>query len=124
MRQSSSVLVLVACTAGPLLALMSAEGCGVSPAITVIHLRPGEASENITGDPVKLKRGGQEAYVGLRGGFYVVRTAEDWHNAWPSGSEPAFPTGVDPTRTMLLLAMAEDKDTVQLHIDRVIETGN
>jgi hypothetical protein len=125
MRRTSCLAVLVVC--GPLLGLTGATfagGCGVSPAVTVVHLGPGEKGEPVTGDAVKTKRGGQEAYAGLRGGFYVVRNPEDWRNAWPGGNEPPFPSGLDPARSMLLLAMAEDKDTVQLHIDKVLETGN
>ncbi len=73
---------------------------------------------------MKFKRGGQEGYAGLRGGFYVVRNTDDWHNAWPSGGEPPFPSNVDPARTMLLLAVTEHADTVQLHIDKVVEAGS
>ena len=103
---------------------MLAGGCGVSPAISVVHLNPGDKGPPVTGDPVKYKRGGQEAYVGLRGGFYVVRSSDDWHNAWPSGGEPPFPSNVDPARTMLLLAVSERQDTVELHIDKVVEAGS
>ncbi len=100
-------------------------GCGVSPAITVIHLGSGDKSEAITGDPVKFKRGGQEGYVGMRGGFYVVRSHEDWRSAWPGGSEAApFPTNLDPSRSMLVLAIAENKDTATLRIDKMVETAS
>lgn len=99
--------------------------CGVSPAITVIHLGAGEKSETITGDPVKFKRGGQEGYVGMRGGFYVIRSAEDWRGAWPGGAEAApFPTTLDPSRAMLVLGIAENQDTSALHIDKIVETAS
>lgn len=111
MRRTSCLIVLVLC------------GCTPSPAITVVRLGPGEKGDAVRGDAVKIRRGGQEAYAGLRGGFYVVRSPDDWHNAWPGGNEPPFPSSLDPTRSMLLLAVAENKNTVQLHIDRVVETG-
>ena len=124
MRRTSCLAVLVVCT--PLLGLGGvplAGGCGVSPAVTVVHLGPGEKGEPVTGDAVKIRRAGQEAYAGLRGGFYVVRNADDWRGAWPGGGEPPFPANLDPTRSMLLLAVAENKDTVTLHIDKVVETA-
>ncbi len=98
--------------------------CVASPAVTVVHLGRGETADAVSGDPVKIRRGGQEAYVGLRGGFYVVRSMDDWRNAWPGGNEPPFPSSLDPAQAMLLLAIAENKDSVQLHIDKVVETGN
>jgi hypothetical protein len=99
-------------------------GCGASPAITVVHLGPGEKSEAIRGDAVKTRRGAQEAYAGLRGGFYVVRSIDDWRTAWTSGNEPPMPSTLDTSRSMLLLAVAEKKDTVQLQVHRVVETGD
>jgi hypothetical protein len=125
MRRTSCLPALIVCA--PLLGFAGAivvGGCEVSPAITVVHLGPGELGSPVSGDAVKFKRDGQEAYAGLRGGYYVVRNAEDWHNAWSGGNKPPFPSGLDPTRSMLLLAMAENKDTVQLHIDKIVETGN
>jgi len=100
-------------------------GCGVSPAITVIHLGAGQKSEPITGDPVKFKRGGQEGYVGMRGGFHVVRGQEDWRAAWAGGAEAApFPTNLDPSRSMLVLGIAETKETSAIHIDKMVETAS
>ena len=100
-------------------------GCGASPAITVIHLGPGERTQQaIRGDTVKTRRGGQEAYVGLRGGYYVIRSVEDWQNAWPGGKAPPMPSTLDTTTSMLLLAVADAKDTVQLQIQKVVETGD
>lgn len=99
-------------------------GCQPSPAITVVHLGPGEKTDAVQGDVVKTRRGGQEAFVGLRGGYYVVRNVEDWRNAWPSGNEPPLPSTLDPARSMLLLAVAEDKETTALKITKVLETGD
>lgn len=99
-------------------------GCTASPRITVVRLGPGAATDAVDGDPVTIRRGGQEAYVGLRGGFYVVRSVEDWRNVWPSGNEPALPSMLDPRRLMLLLAAAEQKDVVGLKIRKVVETGD
>jgi hypothetical protein len=125
MRRTSCLAVLALCTAvlGP--AALLNGGCGTSPAITVIHLAPGERSQQaIRGDTVKTRRGGQEAYVGLRPGYYVVRGTEDWANAWPGGSAPPMPSTLDTRTSMLLLAVAEAKDTVQLQVQKVVETGD
>ena len=125
MRRTSCLAVLALCTAvlGPTAVLSG--GCGASPAITVIHLAPGERSQQaIRGDTVKTRRGGQEAYVGLRPGYYVVRSQEDWTNAWPGGNAPPMPSTLDTRTSMLLLAVAEAKDTVQLQVSKVVETGD
>src|SRR5438874_6717532 len=91
---------------GALLALLSA--CGTTPAITVVHLGPGERSEPVRGDPVKIRRGGQEPFAQLRGGFFVVRTTEDWHNLWAeTNKDPPLPPTLDTARSMLLVAVGE-----------------
>jgi hypothetical protein len=123
MRRTSWLAVLVLC--GGLAVAGTFIACGVSPAVTVVHLGPGEKSERIQGDPLKLKRSGQEAFTGLRGGYHVVRSLDDWRAAWPGGGEPpALPITLDVARSMLLLAAAESKDTAELHIDRVVETAD
>jgi hypothetical protein len=125
MRRTSCLAVLALCTAvlGP--AAVLSGGCGASPAITVVHLAAGERSQQaIRGDTVKTRRGGQEAYVGLRPGYHVVRGQDDWTNAWPGGNAPPMPSTLDTKTSMLLLAVAEAKDTVQLQIQKVIETGD
>jgi hypothetical protein len=129
MKRTSSLAALALCTAFLTGALgaggsLLSGGCAVSPAITVVHVGPGQKPEEIRGDAVKTRRGGQEAYVGLRGGYYVVRNVEDWRNAWPGGKEPPLPSTLDPSRSMLLLAIAEANDTVQLRINKVVETGD
>ena len=96
----------------------------MSPPVTVVHVGVGERTEAVKGDAVKTRRGDQEPYVGLRGGFTVVRGTEDWQNAWPAGAAPAMPATLDTARSMLLVAVADDKDTVQLQIQKVIETGD
>lgn len=125
MRRTSCLAVLAVCTGVLGGAAVFSGGCGASPAITVVHLGPGERSQQaIRGDTVKTRRGGQEAYVGLRGGYYVVRSVEDWQNAWPGGKAPPMPSTLDTTTSMLLLAVAEAKDTVQLQIQKAVETGD
>ena len=105
------------------LALCTALACQSSPAVTVVHLGPGQRTDNIVGDVIKTRRGGQEAYVGLRTGYYVVRSLEDWQNAWPNGVSPPLPSTLDTRQSMLLLAVAEKKEVVQLQIHKVLETG-
>ncbi len=125
MRRTCCLAILTVC--GPLLGLVGTTllgGCGTSPRVTVVHVAPGTAGDSIVGDPVKIKRRGQEGYVGLHSGFHVVRGPEDWRTAWSTGSEPPFPSEVDASRSMLLLAAAEKKDSVAIHVDKVVETGN
>lgn len=118
--------VLVLCTAitGGASSALFASGCGTSPAIAVVQISPGDKSSPVSGDAVKTRRGSQEAYNGMRGGYYVIRSADDWHNAWPGAKEPAFPATLDTTHSMLLLAVAERKDSTELRIQKVIETGD
>jgi hypothetical protein len=108
---------------GPTAALLSG-GCAASAPVTVVHLGAGERPEGIKGDTVKTRRGDKEAFIGLRSGFTVVHNAEEWQNAWSSGTAPAMPAALDPARSMLLVAVADDKDTVELQIQKVIETGD
>ena len=122
MRRTSWLAILALCTS--VLGAAASGACAPSPAISVVHLGPGQKSEAVQGDLVKTRRGGQEAYVGLRGGYYVVRTVDDWRNAWPSGKEPPLPSTLDTARSMLLLAVAEKKDSTQLRINKVLETGD
>src|SRR6185295_8223693 len=96
MRRTSCLTVLALCTG--LLGVAAAGGCQVSPAVMVVHLGPGQKADEIRGDAVKTRRGGQEAYVGLRSGYYVVRNIDDWRIAWPpGGTEPPLPSTLDTT---------------------------
>jgi hypothetical protein len=99
-------------------------GCGVSPPVTVVHVPVGERTEAIKGDVVKTRRGDQDAFNGLRTGFTVVRSNEEWQNVWPAGAVPNMPATLDTARSMLLVAVADDKDTVELKILKVLETGD
>ena len=125
MRRTSCLTVLALCSAFAGVAVsLGSGGCQASPAITVMRLGPGEQTAAVQGDVVKTRRGGQEAFAGVRGGYYVVRSVEDWRNAWPGGSEPPLPSTLDPARSMLLVGVAENKETVALKITKVLETGD
>jgi hypothetical protein len=121
MRRTSWLFTLVLCTTFAGAAGLA--GCGSSRPISVVRLGPGETKEPVSGDAVKIKRGSQETFVGLRGGFYVVRNAEDWRNAWPTGNEPPLPQTLDTSSSMLILAAAEQKETSEIKIDKVIENA-
>ena len=123
MRRTSCLLVLALSTAvlGPAAVFL---GCGVSPPVTVVHVPVGQRTETVKGDPVKTRRGDQELYATLRPGFTVVRGNDDWQNVWPAGAVPSMPASFDPARSMLLVAASAEKTTVQLQIQRVIETGD
>jgi hypothetical protein len=126
MRRTSWLAVFSTSVVGAvaLLAAAGAPGCGVSPAISVVHFGTDQKGDDIKGDAVKTRRSGQEAYVGLHSGYYVIRTLDDWRGAWPSGKEAALPASLDGGRSMLFLGVAEDKDAVELRIQKVIETGD
>lgn len=103
---------------------MVGTGCSTTPAVTVIRGDGTENGQGIQGDPLKIRRTAQEGYAGLRGGFFVVRNHEDWQSVWPSGQEGAMPTTLDTSKAMLLMASSDSKDTVQMHINRVLETAS
>ncbi|MDB4941053.1 MAG: hypothetical protein JWP97_587 [Labilithrix sp.] len=117
------MLLLLSLVAGGA-ASVAAVACGVSPAITVVHLGPGEAPDPVKGDAVKFRRGAQESYADLRGGFYVVRGDEDWRNAWSVSNPPPFPSALDTARNMLVLAVAEKPQTVRIKIERIVENAS
>lgn len=95
----------------------------MTPGITVVRTAPGEKAADVKGDPVKLKRGPQEAYAGAREGFFVVRTQDDWEGAWPEKHIPPMPVTLDTTRQMLVLAVAEKRDITNVRIQRAVETA-
>jgi len=98
-------------------------GCQATPAITVVRTAAGDKSAEVRGDPVKLKRGPQEAYAGARGGFFAVRGVEDWQRAWPNEKSPPLPPTLDTTSQMLVLAVAESGTTSRVKIQRAVETA-
>ncbi len=99
--------------------------CGTTPAITVVHLGPGEQAQDAKGDPVKFKRGAQEPYAALGGGFFVVRTTEDWRNIWTNAGKdaPPMPPTLDTSRTMLVLAVGEGQNVVGMQVKKIVDTG-
>lgn len=101
-----------------------AAACSTTPAISVTHFSGGDKPPEVAGDAVKMKRGTLESYAGLRGGFYVVRSPEDWRVAWQSGDAPPVPATLDTVHSMLVLAAAEEKETTQIRVQRIVETGS
>jgi hypothetical protein len=105
-------------------ALAFISSCGTTPAVSVVHLGPGEHADAPRGDAVKIKRGAQEPFATLRGGFFVVRTSEDWHNLWAeSQKDPPLPPTLDTSRSMLLLAVGETKDVIGMRVQKIVDTG-
>ena len=104
-------------------ALLGVAACTTTPAVTVVRTTPGDKSEQLKGDPVKLKRGPQDAYAGARGGFYVVRGAEDWEAAWPTDKAPPMPAGLDTSSHMVFLAVSDTKNIARVKVQRVLETA-
>jgi hypothetical protein len=105
------------------LAIGCAAGCQSTPAITVVHSAPGDKVADVRGDPLKLKRGPQETYAGARGGYFAIRSLEDWQRAWPGDKSPPLPATLDTSAQMLLLAVADTGATSALRIQRAIETA-
>ncbi len=96
--------------------------CTSAPPITVVRTAAGEKVEDVKGDVVKLKRGNKEAYVGAKGGYYVVRTQQDWESAWPAGRVPPMPS-LDSNK-MVFLAVSGTQDVTRMRIERAMETGS
>lgn len=106
------------------LALALSTACVPTAPITVVHVGKRPNVDTTAGDPVKLRQPSPDTYAGIRGGAYVVRSAEDWSNAWKGKTEPpAFPPTLDPTREMLVLVATDDAIVSRLKVTRAIETG-
>lgn len=99
-------------------------GCSSPPAVTVLRASAGEPHEPVRGDPLKLRRSNRDPYSGVRGGFFVIRSQDDWHAAWLGRVEPTMPSSLDTSRSMLLLAASERSDTVRVELLRALETSN
>lgn len=102
--------------------LVLGSACTATPPVTVLRAAPG-GFEKVDGDRVKFRRGIQDPFTGLRGGFYVVRSPEDWQNAWQTGAEKDPPATIDFRRDMIVLAVAENKDVMSLQFQRMAETA-
>jgi len=97
--------------------------CATTPAITVVRISAGDKIENVKGDNVKLKRGPQETYSGARGGFFVVRSMEDWQRAWPNEKAPPMPPTLDTASHMLFLAVSESQEVTNVKVTKSLETA-
>src|SRR5437879_4493245 len=98
--------------------------CGATAPITVVHLPPGQRAEELRGDPVKIRRGAQEPFATLRGGYFVVRTTEEWHTLWAeTNKDPPLPPTLDTSRSMLVLAIGESKDVIGMRVQKIVDTG-
>lgn len=96
--------------------------CSTAPRVSVYRLGVGDKSAGLQGDPVKGRRPSQETYTGIRPGYYAVRGIEDWRNAWPEGREPSMPPTLDTSSAMLLLAVPESKDAVDVKMTKIVES--
>lgn len=103
--------------------LLVLAACTVTPPVSVVRTAPGDKTDEIKGDPVKLKRGPQETYAGARAGFHVVRSHEDWERAWPAEKSPPMPATLDTTSHMLFLAVSDTQAVTRMKVQRVLETG-
>lgn len=103
-------------------ALAAFAACSSTPAVTVVH---GPPQEQVKGDSIRLRHGAQEPYVGIPGGFFVVRTRDDWRYLWQdkAGGTPRLPPTLDLERQMLLLGISDAKDTIAMKIERAVDTG-
>jgi hypothetical protein len=88
----------------------------------VVRTGPGGKVDDIKGDVVKLKRGSQETFSGTRGGFFVVRGADDWQRAWPADKAPPMPT-MDTSTHMLVLVASETQQVTKVKVRHAVETA-
>jgi hypothetical protein len=103
------------------LAFGCASGCQTTPAVTVVRSSTSDKAADVRGDPLKLKRGPQEPFAGSRGGYFAIRSLEDWQRAWPADKSPPMP--IDPSEQMLLFAVADTAKTSAIRIQRAVETA-
>jgi hypothetical protein len=108
----------------PFLGLGAPSACSSSPAVSVHRVAPGSGHERIEGDPVRLRRAPREVYEGIRSGFYVVRSEDDWREAWPGGKAAKMPRTIDTSTTMLLVAVARRPDTVRMSVEGAVENSS
>jgi hypothetical protein len=104
------------------LLLLLGVACSTTPAITVVRISAGDKIEDVKGDNVKLKRGPQEAYSGAKGGYFVVRSVEDWQRMWPKEVPPMPPT-LDTNSQMLVLAVSETQEVTRVKVTKGLETA-
>jgi hypothetical protein len=98
--------------------------CATTPPLAVVKLGQGEKVEEVKGDPVKLKRPDQDAFSGGKPGYRVIRSHDDWNDAWPTGNVPDLPETIqDQKHFMGIFATSESKSTVHLKITRALETA-
>jgi len=110
----------------PLVVVLTAllGACVPAPPITVVHVGKSAPKDQVVGEFVNMRRPAADGYAGVRGGAYVVRSAEDWETMWKGAPEqPAFPSTFDPTKEMLLLVATEDAIVSALTINRAVETA-
>ncbi len=103
-------------------AVSAGAACSTAPSVSVYRLGVGDKSGGLQGDPVKVRRPSQDTYAGIRSGYFVVRGAEDWRNVWQDGHEPPMPATLDTSSSMLLLAVPESKDAVDVKMTKVLES--
>lgn len=99
--------------------LVLTAACSSAPAVSVV--RNGHPDDE-AGDPIKLKRPDQEFFAGGKAGFHVVRTHDDWNDAWPLGKVPNMPEFGGKDR-MMFIATAESRSTIDIKINRAIESA-
>jgi hypothetical protein len=96
--------------------------CRATPPVSVVRTSAqAEKPEDVRGDRIKLKRSDQEVWSGARGGYYVIRNAEDWKGANDKATE--LPASLDPSSFMVFLAVAESPEISEVKIERAVETS-
>lgn len=99
--------------------------CAPTPPVTVVHVGKSAVKDKVVGDPIKIRRPGGDTYVGVRGGAYVVRDADDWRKMWKGAEEqPDFPSSLDPLKEMLVVVATDDAIVSQLEIAEAVEAGD
>ncbi len=98
-------------------------GCVPMAPITVVHVKPDAKSEEVVGDPLRVKRPPAEVYAAVRGGAYAIRNVSDWQKMWAgSNDQPAYPSTIEANE-MLLVVATEDRSVAQLTVSRAVDAG-
>jgi hypothetical protein len=98
-------------------------GCEHSAPFAVEKAQLGEKSKLVTGDNMRLSRPAQEGYDGIKPGYYVVRTVEEWRALFERGQESSPPLAADFTRNMIVVSAGTHAMT-KTHVTRVLDTAN
>lgn len=113
-----SFLAVIGCLLG---------ACAPTPPVTVVHVSKSQPlpPEDKSGEGLKMRRAGADAYASIHGGAYVVRSRADWEKMWSGKDDiPSIPENIDLQREMMFVVATDDAIVSKLEIGRVVENGS